>query len=178
MNKVRKALVMCVMVLAVCGMTSCLDNVKSDYTPRILMSQIYVNPYYVNDTLHARDTLDIRYDKKANKYLSDTMQYGDTVMFGVAFDSQGNNLVSSRVSWDSTGVKVWFGINESIKIALSDTTASTIQSGYLTYIPGYNVASYPVYVVPLKQGNHSIEMTVETDSKFSPKSESFDLIVK
>lgn len=175
MNKVRKAPLLCMMAFVVCTMTGCLDNVKSDYTPRILMSSIYVNPYYVNDTLHARDTLDVRYDEKGKKFLSDTMQLGDTVMFGVAFDAVGNNLVSSRVGWDTTSVRAWFGINASIKSALSDTT--TINSGYMQYNPGYNVASYPVYLVPQKAGSHAIEMTVETDSKYSPASTSFELIV-
>jgi len=176
MNKVRKASVVCMMVMMVCGMTSCLDNVKSDYTPRILVSELYVNPYYVKDTLYARDTISIRYNTKSEKYMSDTMLQGDTVMFGVAFDAQGNNLVSTRVEWDSTTVQAWFGINDDIKKALSDTT--DLGDGSLSYVPGYNVASFPVYLLPKKAGSHTIKMTIETDSKYSPVSNSFDLIVE
>ena len=176
MNKVRKASVVCMMVMMVCGMTSCLDNVKSDYTPRILVSNLYINPYYVNDTLHVRDTISIHYNTKSEKLLSDTMLLGDTVMFGVAFDAQGNNLVSTQIEWDTTNVQAWFGINDVIKKALSDTT--NLNSGSLSYVPGYSVASFPVYLLPKKAGSHTIKLTVATDSKYSPKSESFDLIVK
>lgn len=159
-----------------CAMTSCLDNIQSDYTPRILISDLYVNPYYINDTLHVRDTIHIRYNTTSEKYLSDTMLLGDTVMFGVAFDAQGNNLMSTQIEWDTTNVQAWFGVNDAIKKALSDTT--NLHSGNLSYVPGYGVASFPVYLLPKKAGAHTIKLTVATDSKYSPKSESFDLIVK
>lgn len=175
-NKVRKASLFCMMTIVACAMTSCLDNVRSDYTPRILMSPLYVNPYYVNDTLHAQDTLYVRYNEKAERSVSDTMLRGDTVMLGLAFDAGGNYLISSRVEWDTTAVKAWLGINDEIRSAMSDTTA--ISSGYLPYKPAYNVVSFPVYIVPQKAGSHTIKITVESDSKYSPASASFDLVVK
>lgn len=177
MNKIHKISLSFVMGIIACAMTGCLDNIQSDYTPRILMSDLYINPYYINDTvLHAQDTMHIRYNTKSEKYLSDTMLSGDTVMFGVAFDAQGNNLVSTQIEWDTANVQAWFGVNDAIKKALSDTT--NLHSGNLSYVPGYGVASFPVYLVPKKAGAHAIKLTVATDSKYSPVSESFDLVVE
>lgn len=175
MNKIRKISLFFVMGVIVCAMTSCLDNVHSDYTPRIFVSDLYVNPYYINDTLHVSDTIHIRYNAKSGKNLSDTMVLGDTVMFGVAFDTQGNNLVSTLIEWDTTNVQAWFGINDAIKKVLSDT--ANLNSGSLSYVPGYRVASFPVYLLPKKAGAHTVKLTIATDSKYSPVSESFDLVV-
>ena len=172
MRKILFASMMCVIA---CVMTGCLDNVKSDYTPEIYVTPLYVNPYYVNDTLHARDTLQIHYDAKAEKNVSDTIQLGDTVMVGTIFYSAENNLVATRIEWDSTAVRVWPTVNAEIKKALSDTT--NIDMGILLFNPGYNMVSYPIYFVPQKTGSHSVKITVESDSKYSPVSVSFDLRV-
>jgi len=175
-KNVRNALVVLMITAVACVMTSCLDNVKSDYTPQIYLSELYLNPYYVGDTLHAKDTLQLTYNKTAETYVSDTMQVGDTLMIGAIFYADGNNLVSTCVEWDSTAMKGWFYVNETIMKALSDTT--TIAEGYLKFNPGYNMVSYPTYFVPLNAGSHAVKMTVETDSKYSPVSVSFSLIAR
>lgn len=175
-KNMRNSLLVLMVVLVGCVMTSCLDNVKSDYTPQIYLSELYLNPYYVGDTLRAKDTLQLRYNKTSETYVSDTMQVGDTLMIGVIFYADGNNLVSTRIEWDSTAMKGWFYVNETIKKALSDTT--TIAEGSLRFNPGYNMVSYPTYFVPQSAGAHAVKMTVETDSKYSPVSVSFSLIAR
>ena len=173
--KVSKFLFVAAMAAAV-SMTSCLDNVSSDYTPEIHISQLYLNPYYLNDTLVAEDTLNFQYSNALSKYVSDSISVGDTAMIGVAFYSLANNLTALTVSWDTTAIEGWLGLNDAVTAVLSDTTQ--VQQGYLPIIPGYNMVTFPMYLKPLKSGVHNISLTVESDSKYSPKSETFGLTTR
>lgn len=172
----RKTFIFLLISVVALAMTSCLDNVKSDYTPEIYLTNLYLNPYYVGDTLRARDTLALHYSTSAEKYVSDTVQVGDTIMFGALFYSKGNNLLTTSCEWDSTAVKTWFRLNDEVKKAMSDTTR--IAAGYFVFNPIYNQVSYPVYLSPVKSGSHTVKLTVESDSKYSPYSFGFNLVVR
>ena len=172
----RKTLIFLLISIVICTMTSCLDNTKNEYTPEIYLSQLFLNPYYVGDTLRAQDTLLFHYSELNSTYFTDTFRVGDTVMMGAIFYSAGNNLIASQVQWDTAGLNVWFGLNETVKKALSDTTK--IASGYFPYNPIYNQVSFPIYFAPVKSGSHAMKLTVESDSKYSPVSVGFNVIVQ
>lgn len=173
MRKILISLMVPMMALAV---TSCVDNVQSNFTPEIRISVPFLSPYYIGDTLHAKDTLALHYNESLKMYVTDTIQVGDTLLVGTMFYAYGNNLLSTRVKWDTTAVRTWFRLNTTILDAMTDTTQ--ISTGYFPFSPNYNMVSFPIYFTPITAGVHPIEMTVETDSKYSPRSISFSLLVR
>ncbi len=156
-------------------LTGCFDHIQSSYTPEIHLYSPLLNPYYEGDTLRASDTLKFSYNESLRMYLTDTIATTDTLLVGTIFYAVGNVLTGVRVEWDSTSLDTWLEVESAIRNALSDTT--TIGSGYLPFNPGYNLVSFPIYLTPLKSGLHTIKMTVESDSKYSPVSLSFGVPV-
>ena len=171
----RKSFIVLSLAIVASIVTGCLDNVQSSYTPEIHLYSPLLNPYYQGDTLRAADTLKFSYNEGLSMYLTDTIDESDTVMVSAIFYGVGNVLTGVRVEWDSTCLNTWLELESSIRNALSDTT--TIGSGYLPFNPNYNLVSFPIYFTPRKSGLHTIKMTVETDSKYSPVSLSFGVPV-
>ena len=43
-------------------------------------------------------------------------------------------------------------------------------AGVLYFNPGYNLVSFPIYISPVVEGKTSIELVIESDSKYSTNS--------
>lgn len=161
-----------VILLASVGLmlTSCVNNVHSDYTPYIVFSDMYINPIFHGDTLvSAEDTMKFKFDNDLNAYImTDTLSVTprDSVAFALAFCSLGNDLVATRINFDTTTVNLQVTLNKEITDVL--TEQSNFRLAQLHYKPGYNAVSFSAGFVPLKEGTHKIEFVVESDSKYSP----------
>lgn len=157
-------------------MTGCLDDYQSDYTPEIMISTMYVNPIFVNDSLvGAKDTLGLSYDTKDYAYVMDTLSLGDTLMFSAAYYTVSNNLVAVKINWDTTETALWYTLTADIEKVLTDR--SDVAAGQLYFNPGYNLVAFSKYVMPKRDGRTSFSLTVESDSKFSSSSIKFVLPV-
>lgn len=167
------------LVLAI-AMTSCFDGTGTHTTPQMMFGNLYVNPQFVGDSLiGVKDTLGTRYDTEIGMEYLDTIQLGDTIMFPALFTSEMNNLVSIIATYDTTRVNLWFDIdseNQAVVKALA--TGSKPEKGLLLFNPMYNLFAFPIYMVPQAAGAHPIKITVTSDSKFSPNSAVFTMLVK
>lgn len=171
----RKLFVLISVLVVALAMTSCLDNVHSDYTPEIMCSYLYVNPILNSDTIvGAKDTLRLTYDVKDNSFVTDTLALGDTLMFSAAYYTRSNNLIAVKIAWDSTETALWYPLTK-IEEALTDR--SDVAAGQLYFNPGCNLVAFPIYVSPKQVGKTAFSLTVESDSKFPTASLKFVLPV-
>lgn len=161
-------------------LSSCINDVHSDYTPEIIFSDMYLNPTFHGDTLvAAEDTMAFKYDADMNAYMiTDTLSVSprDSVVFAVRFWSMGNDLLATRINFDTTAIGLQITIGDEIRNVLTDK--SNIRTAQLYYKPGYNMVSFAAGFVPLKEGLHKLEFVVESDSKYSPVSYLFLLPVR
>ena len=165
----RKLLFPLSIIAIVSLMTSCLSNWESNDTPRIATSMFLVNPVMQGDSVvEAKDTMLIRYDMEDDSYITDTLALGDTILFASSFYSVSNNLVAIKMKWDSTETALWYSLSEATQKVL--TEQSDMAAGVLYFNPGYNLVSFPIYVSPVVEGKTSIELVIESDSKYSTNS--------
>lgn len=151
---------------------SCVGDTHSDYTPEIMFSDMYLNPTFHGDTLvSAEDTMAVKYDADLNAYvMTDTLSVTprDSVVFAVRFWSMGNDLIATRINFDTTALNLQITINDEIRQVLAEK--SNLRTAQLYYNPGYNMVSFAAGYAPLKEGLHKLEFVVESDSKYSPVS--------
>ena len=138
---------------------SCEFENNSQYTPQIALS------LPIRFCGHA-DTLGYRYDKDGKAVL-DTIHVGDTVRMVVALSAQGNMLTGFHTTWDTAALQLEYLAMDSIMFAL-DTAKSNIAAGTLSFLPGYNMAVFPIRYIPRKSATTDITMEVQSDSKYSP----------
>lgn len=140
---------------------SCEFENNSQYTPQIALS------LPIRFCGHAdTDTLGYRYDKDGKAVL-DTIHVGDTVRMVVALSAQGNMLTGFHTTWDTAALQLEYLAMDSIMFAL-DTAKSNIAAGTLSFLPGYNMAVFPIRYIPRKSATTDITMEVQSDSKYSP----------
>ena len=167
------------LVLAVV-ITSCIDTTGVQTTPEMLLGNVYVNPQFEGDSLiGAKDTLYDHYNELDGLIYLDSMKLGDTIMFPALFSANMNNLVSVSAKYDTLKMNMWFDINpeeEAFKKALKE--GSDPAKCILLFNPMYNYVTFPVYMVPMETGAHPIQLTVNSDSKFSSYSVAFVIPVK
>lgn len=167
------------LLCAVCALTGCIDNVHSDYTPEIYATSLFLSPQFRNDSLvAAADTLYWSLQKNSSSLTTDTLQVGDTCVFGTTFYAVGNALQSVAIAWDTAAVQMWFTLPQSIKEVLSDTTQ--LQQGLLPFpaSSNYNLVSFPLFFTPRTSGTCEFQLTVSSDSKYSPVTLSFAIPVR
>ena len=97
----------------------------------------------------------------------DTIHVGDTVRMVVAISAQGNVLTGFQTTWDTAALQLEFLAMDSIAFAL-DTAKSNIPAGTLSFLPGYNMAVFPIRYIPRKNVTTDITLEVQSDSKYSP----------
>jgi len=162
------------------SMSSCLNGFDSQTTPVMDFGMVYVNPQFSNDTLiGAQDTLKSYYDEELGCPRLDTIQLGDTIMFGAVFYSNMNRLVNIHATFDTTRVDLWFGIDiekKEFKAAFKEDSDPT--KGVLNFNPICNMLTFPIYIVPEEAGSHRVKVTVVSDSEYSTNDASFVLPVK
>ena len=144
---------------------SCEFENNSQYTPQIALS-LPIRFCGHTDTLVVKDTLGYRYDKDGKAVL-DTIHVRDTVRMVVALSAQGNMLTGFQTSWDTAALQLEYLAMDSIMFAL-DTAKSNIAAGTLSFLPGYNMAVFPIRYIPRKSATTDITMEVQSDSKYSP----------
>ena len=165
------------MLVLACLMTSCFNETGSQSTPMMRFSKVYVNPQIVGDSLiGAQDTLGSYYSEEFNMEYVDTLQLGDTAMFYAMFEAFMNNLVSINATYDSVRVKMWYDIDESMKKMLA--SGSQPEKGVLFFNPMNHVVVFPIYILPLEAGAHTIKMTVISDSQYPKREAIFTMPVK
>ena len=143
---------------------SCEFENNSQYTPQIALS-LPIRFCGHADTV-VKDTLGYRYDKDGKAVL-DTIHVGDTVRMVVALSAQGNMLTGFHTTWDTAALQLEYLAMDSIMFAL-DTAKSNIAAGTLSFLPGYNMAVFPIRYIPRKSATTDITMEVQSDSKYSP----------
>ena len=143
---------------------SCEFENNSQYTPQIALS-LPIRFCGHADTV-VKDTLGYRYDKDGKAVL-DTIHVGDTVRMVVAISAQGNVLTGFHTTWDTAALQLEYLAMDSIMFAL-DTAKSNIAAGTLSFLPGYNMAVFPIRYIPRKSATTDITMEVQSDSKYSP----------
>ena len=141
-----------------------LEN-NSQYSPQIALS-LPVRSCGHADTVVVKDTLGYRYDNDGKAVL-DTIHVGDTVRMVVAISAQGNVLTGFQTTWDTAALQLEFLAMDSIAFAL-DTAKSNIPAGTLSFLPGYNMAVFPIRYIPRKNVTTDITLEVQSDSKYSP----------
>lgn len=159
-------------------LSGCLNETEMESTPGVFLSAMYVNPQFEGDSLlFAKDTLYYSKNETVGMTYADTMAMGDTAMCASLFTSDFNNLVTMKAVYDTARIQVWFDVdNEKIQAAIDES--SSVETGYLKLLPGYNMISFPVYFVPKEAGTHTIKMEVMSDSKYPTNSVTFMLPVK
>jgi len=165
---------LCLLVAVTC--LSCKQS-KADFTPYIQVSQFYLNPKYDGEKIiSAADTLTYRLVDGA--YVLDTIEMSDEpkVAFQVFFGSYANELIATRVTFDTLQLNMQANLSQSIKdILLPTSNLRTIQ---LMINPGFNGLSFPVTYEPLKTGTFQFSLMVESDSELSPSTVVFKQPVK
>ena len=144
---------------------SCEFENNSQYTPQIALS-LPIRFCGHTDTLVVKDTLGYRYDKDGKAVL-DTIHVGDTVRMVVALSAQGNMLTGFHTTWDTAALQLEYLAMDSIMVAL-DTAKSNIPAGTLSFLPGYNMAVFPIRYIPRKSVTTDLTLEVQSDSKYSP----------
>ena len=144
---------------------SCEFENNSQYTPQIALS-LPIRFCGPADTLVVKDTLGYRYDKDGKAVL-DTIHVGDTVRMVVALSAQGNMLTGFHTTWDTAALQLEYLAMDSIMFAL-DTAKSNIAAGTLSFLPGYNMAVFPIRYIPRKSATTDLTLEVQSDSKYSP----------
>ena len=152
------------MAIGVLAASCDLEN-NSQYSPQIALSLPVRSCGHV-DTVVVKDTLGYRYDNDGKAVL-DTIHVGDTVRMVVAISAQGNVLTGFQTTWDTAALQLEFLAMDSIAFAL-DTAKSNIPAGTLTFLPGYNMAVFPIRYIPHKSVTTDITLEVQSDSKYSP----------
>ena len=143
---------------------SCEFENNSQYTPQIALS-LPIRFCGHADTV-VKDTLGYRYDKDGKAVL-DTIHVGDTVRMVVALSAQGNMLTGFHTTWDTAALQLEYLAMDSIMFAL-DTAKSNIAAGTLSFLPGYNMAVFPIRYIPRKSATTDLTLEVQSDSKYSP----------
>ena len=144
---------------------SCEFENNSQYTPQIALS-LPIRFCGHADTVVVKDTLGYRYDKDGKAVL-DTIHVGDTVRMVVALSAQGNMLTGFHTTWDTAALQLEYLAMDSIMFAL-DTAKSNIAAGTLSFLPGYNMAVFPIRYIPRKSATTDLTLEVQSDSKYSP----------
>ena len=141
-----------------------LEN-NSQYSPQIALS-LPVRSCGHADTVVVKATLGYHYDNDGKAVL-DTIHVGDTVRMVVAISAQGNVLTGFQTTWDTAALQLEFLAMDSIAFAL-DTAKSNIPAGTLSFLPGYNMAVFPIRYIPRKSVTTDLTLEVQSDSKYSP----------
>lgn len=163
MKKSLLALLTGVLLTSVLG--SCIHS-DYDYTPAIYFSDFYANPIFSGDTLvGAEDTLLAHFDTLLNVYVLDTISLSDSIVFGAAFESFANYLTAARISFDTTALAFSANLESLRPIMSAKSNEKTLQ---LYFNPGYELVSFGVGYKAKKVGTHTIEVTAESDSEYSP----------
>jgi len=161
-----KTIRLLIYVLVVVACSSCKES-KAEFTPYIQVSHFYLNPKYEGEKIiAAQDTL--LYAFKDGAYVLDTINMGDEpkVAFQVLFGSYANDLISTRVTFDTTQLDMQAKLSTELRsILLPSSDLRTIQ---LYINPGFNCVSFPVTYRPLKSGTFQFSLMVESDSELSP----------
>ena len=166
-----------VLVSALVVLGSCDWNVEPQYSPEIYGSHFYVNPVFEGDSIiSAKDTLRLSNGAADYSYKLDTLYLGDTVMFSSIFYSVNNNLVSVRIDWDSTKMKLWYTLPADVDKVL--TSQTNLQEGDMYFAPGYNRLAFPIWFTPLVKGAMSFSLSVDSDSEYSRATALFHLTAK
>ena len=163
-------------LLGLAILTSCNHNTE-DYTPYISFSFFYVNPVIENDSLKAADdTITFpTYDAELGAYIFDTLTTFDTLFCVTAFGAYTNNLTAAHIEHDAEALSIFTNKYEDLSKALK--SFDTIPMS-LYFKSGYNLAVIPVYVAPKKAGVWKIRFVCESDSHYSPTTQTFLLPVK
>jgi len=134
-------------------LTGCLEG-SSNYTPTIATS------YFISST---GDTLSGSYNSTDGSYDMDTMYVGDTIQFAIAFNAYTNSLIYTKVGWDSTYVKLWSEVDDDFMKAL--TKESVFDDLLLYYVDNCSYSIFPVYFIPIKEGNSKLSFTVNSNAE-------------
>lgn len=160
----KKTYFAALVALATLLLTSCNFENQSQHTPRMAISPLTRTCLHGDSVV--KDTLGYRYDKDGKGVL-DTIHVGDTVVFSILLDAQGNMLTGFQTQWDSAVLHLEYLAMDSIRYAL-DTANCDIKGGKLQFLPGYNQALFPIRYIPRKAATATMEFEVQSDSKFSP----------
>ncbi len=167
----KKSIFISLIVLA--GVISACSSRQASYTPYILHSSFYLNPVYRGDSIvAAQDTLDsVAVSPLDGYYHLKPIHVGDTVVFVAGFGSVANDLIAARMNVDTLSLIPSAQMGDDFRaILLPESDTKHVQ---LLFKPGYSFAALRVGYRPIKTGEHTIELVVESDSKFSPKSQIF-----
>lgn len=162
-----------VSLVILAGVLSACSSRQASYTPYILHSHFYLNPVYSGDSIvAAQDTLDsVAVSPSDGYYHLKPIHLGDTVVFVAGFGSVANDLIAARMNVDTLSLLQSARIGDDFRaILLPESDEKHIQ---LLFKPGYSFAALRVGYRPIKVGEHTIELVVESDSKFSPQSQIF-----
>ena len=174
----RKLFLFISFVALTISFTSCLNVPEPQYSPEIGCTYFYINPVFSGDTLvSAQDSITtFVYDGDDKSWKLDTINVGDTVMFGAKFVSFANDLVSVKIDWEKEHVDLWCDLSDSIKTILTAQTDTT--AGHLFFDYGYNSVAFPIFFTPLVKGGTNIKLTVASTSEFSPNYRKFYIPVQ
>ena len=143
---------------------------ETSFAPFIQVSYFYLNPQYDGDEIvGAEDTLSIRYCE--GKYVIDSIDMNDRVVFAAAFGSIGNELVTVRCTFDTLRLDMQAALSEEVQRIL--LPASDVRQLQLFVNPGYNYVAVPISYQPLQDDSLQFELKVESDSECSPVSYTF-----
>lgn len=162
----RKILSILFLSLLLC---SCFKNSGSDYTARI-----YISDFVLQDSLRT-DTFSLHWNAEGFRQV-DTLTVGDTLLFAVEFDAIGDNLLSAKLSWDTSSLALYTLAYSSVSEVLLETSDSAACKFDLP--TGYNIMALPFYCSPKREGAVSVGFHVETDSKFSPVEDKIYIVSK
>lgn len=153
-------------------LTSCSLDQQSQYTPQLQCRNLIC---YHADSLYI-DTLKVDKQDENGVYKMKAIHQGDTVRGVVILNAITNTLTGFKIGYDSTEMSVQIDSVEIIRHALAD--ASDPEHGMLQFKPAYSAAAFPFHYIPLKAGSANMTFTVESDSKFSPRTVSMVQPVK
>ncbi len=166
----RQSFISFVVLLSVLatGMSSCKKS-KDHYVPYISFSAFLRGPQFSNDSIvGCKDTVTFKLDSVTNKYVADTIAVGDTVLFLVGYGSRGNDLVSARLSADTTALRFIYTVSDEVRDVLK--AESKPEEGLLYFNAGYNFVIIPTVYIARKSGSYDMVFTVTSDSDYSPVS--------
>lgn len=130
---------------------------NENYTPSVI-----ITPFITS----SGDTLTYHYNYTDKKYNSDTITLGDTIRFGVVFQSFANNLVESNINWEESNLSLSYS-TDSIYPALKNYTAENKLHFYYKGEAeggGYNGVGLVITMVPIKAGKSEMTFFVQSDA--------------
>ena len=160
MKKILFGLMAVAAILTACNMKD-----KADYTPAIVVSDYF---YIISDTAdYAVDSLRFGYDVKAECYRTDTAKVNDTIQFALGLLGYGNNLTSFTMTWNPELIRV-LDMPQTYQSAAFNSVALEEGSFEIVFKPGFLMIGLPVTYTTLSAGAGAVEMTLNSESEFSP----------